>query len=90
MNATIPDESQFIYSTQLPDISPKQIRIALSRLGLRTQVEAAVAAGDQELKDWWEFSTYFERNHPLVISMAEALQVTPEQLDALWKLGYSI
>jgi hypothetical protein len=74
----------------LASISPRQIRMALTRAGLRTQVEAAVAAGDQDLKDWWEFSTAFERLNPEVEAMGAALGQTPEQLDNLWKLGATL
>jgi len=70
-----------------PQISPRQIRMALTQMNLRTQVEAAVAAGSQDLKDFYEFSTVFERSHPQVIAMAAALNVTDAELDALWKLG---
>lgn len=70
-----------------PKISPRQIRMALTQLGLRSQVETAVAAGDQDMKDWYEFSTYFDRNHPQVISMAAALGVDDQELDTLWELG---
>lgn len=68
-------------------ISPRQIRQALTRAGLRASVEAAVAAGDQDLKDWWEFSTAFERANAQVTAMAAALSVTEQQLDELWALG---
>ena len=71
-------------------ISPRQIRMALTQLNLRSQVEAAVVAGDQDMKDWYEFSTYFDRNHPQVLAMATALSVTDAQLDALWKLGATL
>ena len=71
-------------------ISPRQIRQALTRAGLRTAVEAAVAAGDQDLKDWYEFSTAFERLNPQVTAMGAALGQTSEQLDALWALGASL
>jgi hypothetical protein len=71
-------------------ISPRQIRMALTRAGLRTYVEAAVASGDQDLKDWWEFSTSFERLNPQVIAMGEALGKTAEELDGLWLLGASL
>lgn len=73
-----------------PKISPRQIRMALTQLGLRSQVEAAVAAGDQDLKDWYEFSAYFERNHPQVIAMATALNVDDQELDTLWALGATL
>lgn len=71
-------------------ISPRQIRMALSREGLRAAVEAAVAAGDQDTKDWWEYSTVFERNHQKVAEMAAALKVTDGQVDALWALGTTL
>jgi hypothetical protein len=71
-------------------ISPRQIRMALTQMNLRSAVESAIAAGDQDLRDWYEFSTYFDRNHPQVIAMAQALNVTDAQLDALWELGSTL
>lgn len=71
-------------------ISPRQIRQALTRAGLRTAVESAVAAGDQDLKDWWEFSTAFERLNPQVTAMAAALGVSTTDLDQLWALGATL
>ena len=68
-------------------VSPRQIRQALTAANLRTAVEAAVAAGTQDLKDWWEFATQFERAHPMVAGMALQLGVTSEQLDQLWIAG---
>ena len=40
----------------IPSISPRQIRQALTHANLRASVEATVLAGDQDLKDWWEFA----------------------------------
>lgn len=71
-------------------VSPRQIRQALTASGLRAQVEAAVAAGDQDLKDWWEFATQLEQNHPMVNAMAIGIGVTGEQLDALFELAASL
>lgn len=74
----------------IPPVSPRQIRMALTQIGLRAQVEAAVAAGDQNLKDWWEFSTQFERNNAEVIAMGAALGVPDAQLDSLWQLAKTL
>lgn len=74
----------------IPSCSPRQIRQALTAVGLRASVEAAVAAGDQDLKDWWEFSTTIERNHPQVVAMGAALGQTPEALDALFTAGAAL
>lgn len=71
-------------------ITPRQIRQALSRAGLRGYVESAVAASDQDTKDWYEWATKFERNHPLVIGMGESLGQSTEQMDNLFILGESL
>ena len=68
-------------------VSPRQIRQALTRAGLRTSVEAAVAAGDQDTKDWYEFSTAFERNNAQVTAMGALLGVSESALDDLWILA---
>ena len=40
----------------IPSATPRQIRQALTASGLRAAVEGAVAASDQDTKDWWEFA----------------------------------
>ena len=82
--------SRRVVTVSIPAISPRQIRQALTRAGLRASVEAAVAAGDQDIKDWWEFATTFERTNPQVVAMGEALSVSPESLDQLWVLGATL
>jgi hypothetical protein len=69
------------------EISPRQIRQALTALGLRDQVESAVAASSTDIKDWWEFSTSVERDNEHVIGMAAKLGVTDRQLDDLFTLA---
>lgn len=71
-------------------VSPRQIRQALTRAGLRTAVEAAVATGDQDTKDWYEFSTAFERNNPQVTAMGISLGVSEASLDDLWILAATL
>lgn len=76
---------------QVPQsVSPRQIRQALTRAGLRASVEAAVAAGDQDTKDWYEFATAFERSNPVVTAIGAALNVSDAQLDDLWILADSL
>ncbi len=65
-------------------VTPRQIRLALSAAGLRNTVEQAVAAGSQDLEDWWEYSLDIERNNPLIKAMAAQLGITEQQLDALF------
>lgn len=71
-------------------VSPRQIRQALTRAGLRASVELAVGAGDQDTKDWYEFSTSFERNNPQVTAMGQLLGVSASSLDELWILAATL
>ena len=71
-------------------VSPRQIRMALTAAGLRESVEGAVLAGDQNLKDWWLFSTAFDRSNPQVNGMGVALGVASEALDDLWTLAATL
>ncbi len=71
-------------------VTPWQIRKALNQLGLRTSVEAAVAAADQETKDGWEFAQEFRRDNPLIASLGVALGKTDAEIDALFDLAGSL
>ena len=100
-----PDFSPFKYSyvdgelinTEAPPsvvvpqfVSPRQIRQALTRAGLREAVEASVSSGDQDTKDWYEFATEFDRSHEHVLMLAQALDVSESDLDNLWILAASL
>ena len=71
-------------------VTPRQIRLALTQLGLRQAVEDFVAAQDITVKDSWEYSTQFERNHPLILGAAQALEKSEADIDALFALARSI
>lgn len=74
----------------IPSITPWQIRKALSAVGLRDQVEAAVAASSLEVKDGWQVATVFERHAPLIVEMAAALKLSSKEVDDLFKLGATL
>lgn len=61
-----------------------QIRKGLSDIGKRAAAEAAVAQGDQDLKDAWNFWPVFKENHPLVIQLATALGISDADRHALF------
>lgn len=71
----------------IPELTPRQVRLALNAAGLRTAVEAAVAVADQNTKDMWEFSSVFKRDDAVLIAMATALGITSTQLDELFIAG---
>ncbi len=79
------------YPTALPtpepipqSITPRQIRLQLTAMGLRQQVEDWVATQPLATKDWWEFSLSYERNNQMLIDAAAHFGLTSEQLDQLF------
>lgn len=80
----------FVVSQGIAPVTPRQIRLALTQLGLRAAVETAVTAASQDVRDTWQYATAFERDNPLVASLATQLNVTSEQLDGLWRLAATL
>lgn len=71
-----------------PVVTMRQARRALLDAGLLASVTNAIAAmtgpaGDAARIDW-EYSSAVERNASLVLSLAPALSLTDQQLDALF------
>lgn len=66
-------------------VTPRQIRHAVNAAGLRAPIEAAVAAADQDTKDWWEFATSFESDHPILLAMAGSLGMTEAQVYSIFE-----
>jgi hypothetical protein len=62
-------------------ITPHQIRLHLTAIGLRQSVEDYVASASLDVKDWWEFSLSYERNAQLLLEAATTLGLTSDQLD---------
>lgn len=87
---TLPADELRADPAPLLPLSARQIRMALRQAGLREAVEAAVAAAGGDLVDWWEYSIEYHREHHLVADMAASIGATPEQVDAVWRLGASL
>ena len=68
----------------VPEVTAVQIRLELNKQDLRTQVEAAIAAGSQDLKDKWQYGNIFSSTDSDIQAMATSLNITQEQLDALF------
>lgn len=72
-------------------VKPWPLRMALNQLGLRQQVEDAVAAStDQETKDAWEWASEFARSHPLVVGFGPLLNKSPAEVDQVFLLAHEI
>lgn len=65
-------------------VSRAQAKIALNRAGLLDQVNAIVAAADIETQLAWNEALTFERSSPTVAKLAAALNLSSDQLDALF------
>ena len=72
------------------EVTPRQFRQALTRAGLRTAVEAFVTTADQDTKDWYEYSTMFMRQNPVLIAAGHGLGKTDADIDALFTLAASL
>lgn len=71
-------------------VSPYQAREALRQAGLLSQVEAAIAAGNEADKIKWEYATEVKRDDALVSNMAAALNLSDADLDNLFTLANSL
>lgn len=80
-------------STQEPvpvKITVRQARQWMIQSGLFADVEAAITAIEDStehavMRNYWEYSADFERNHPLLISLSDALNMTSDQLDQAFR-----
>lgn len=79
----------------LPDVTPRQIRQALTLTGItEQQIDEAINSFPEPIKTMatieWQYSTMFQRTRPLVLEVQQILEWTDEQVDALWKLAASL
>lgn len=74
----------------LAPLSARQMRLALLGLGVtREQVASAIAAipGATEREEAlieWEYSTSYERHHPLIGQIGAAVGLDAAEIDAAW------
>lgn len=71
-------------------VTPRQLRLALTKFGMRQAVEDYVNTQDITVKDSWEYSSQFERTHPLILAAAAALGKAEADLDALFDLAKTL
>ena len=71
-------------------VSMYQARIALQQSGLLATVQAGIGQMSEEAQIKWEFAPTVKRNDALTIALALALNLTDEQLDALFTAAAGI
>lgn len=65
-------------------VSMRQARLALIDAGHYDAVQAAIAQADERTRVEWEFAATVERGSPIVATLAQALGLLDETLDALF------
>lgn len=81
---------------QMPKLSARQFRIGLVRGGFTiAQVTGAIeampeGAAKEEARIEWEYATEFKRTHPLIASVAAALGLDDDEIDALWNAAINL
>lgn len=70
--------------------TPFQGRMALADANLLAGVETAVTAADEKTKVAWEYALIWQRNSPMIATLAGALQMTDAQIDDLFKAAAQI
>lgn len=82
-------------TTDIPDVTPRQIRQALVLNGISlNDIDTALNTLPEPYKTLalveWEYSNMFQRTRPLVASVGQMLGWTSGQLDSLWRLAGSL
>lgn len=62
----VPVDDGFVSRVVPNTATPKNIRLALTRMGLRQNIEEFVAASDQDVKDTWEKAIEIRIDDPLI------------------------
>lgn len=74
----------------LPPLTRRQLRLALLSIGvtaedIKTHIAAITDPVDRAAAlIEWEDATHYKRDHPLVADVAAAMELPPEQVDAIW------
>ncbi|MGJ4961348.1 MULTISPECIES: hypothetical protein [unclassified Bradyrhizobium] len=71
-------------------VSPRQIRLAMTKMGVRQQVEDYVKSASLDVQDSWDYSTQFVSTDPMVAACMQALGKSEGDLIALFQLAKSL
>ncbi len=73
----------------MPNLTARQLRLGLLRLGKLAGVSIAIAAlpepGKSQAEIEWQFASEFRRLHPLIVQLIPILGLTEEEVDLVWE-----
>lgn len=80
--------------SELAPLTARQFRLGLHAKGLLASVQSTIDALDEPERTAaqieWEYATQIERDHPLVASLADQLDLTDEQIDDMWRAALAL
>lgn len=62
-------------------VTPRQVRLLLLQQDLLDEVETLIASQPREIQIAWEYALEFQRNDPLLNTLAQNLNLTEQELD---------
>lgn len=74
----------------LTPVTPRQIRLALTQIGVRQAIEDWVKTQGITVQDSWQYATEVTRDNALVIAACTAVGKTEAELDALFALARTL
>lgn len=75
---------------QLMIVSPFQAKQALDDAGMLESVELQILQSDEKTQRAWNEAIEFKRNSPTITTLAAAMNLTDEQVDALFRAAAQI
>ena len=82
---TIRDGADYVpESVVFPNLSRRQVRLALHNAGKLSAVETAINSAGPVAKITWNEAVEFERNNPLIAAISSAIGMSSSEIDALW------
>ena len=89
ITAALAAADQASLRARLPSITARQLRLWLHGAGLLEHIPALIAALPEPQRTTaqieWEFSSDYQRDHPLVTQLGAALGMTSADMDLAWK-----
>nr|WP_321456143.1 hypothetical protein [uncultured Cohaesibacter sp.] len=79
----------------LQPLTPRQLRLTLSRHGYLSQVKPALEAIEdvqarEEALIEWGFATQYDPENPLIDQLRVTLGISKGQMDAMWRTGETL
>ncbi|WP_319413862.1 hypothetical protein [uncultured Cohaesibacter sp.] len=88
-------EADPIPEPALLPLTPRQLRLILSRYGYLSQVQPTLEAlEDPQVREEalieWEYATQYEPDNPLIEQLRLALSISEDEMDTMWRTAETL